>query len=204
MSRRRGFAGFRRTHPFLYLLIAIVGALGTYWGKPSLFSSLRSAPVGDGTETLVERVVDGDTLVISGGDRVRLIGVDTPETKHPTKPPQPFGKEASEFTRQHAEGKRVQLRFDPGETKDKYGRTLAYVYVDGQFLNEMLIRAGLARAMTNYPFSPDMKRVFRDAESAAQSEHRGIWSLPSSHGESGSNGRHRQASKSAGGATVRE
>ena len=204
MSRRRGFAGLRRSHPILYLVVAIIGGLGTYWGKPSLFSSFKAAPAGGDTETVVERVVDGDTLVISGGDRVRLIGVDTPETKHPTKPPQPFGKEASEFTRQQVEGKRVQLRFDPGETKDKYGRTLAYVYVDGQFLNEMLVRAGLARAMTNYPFSSDMKRVFRDAEAAAQAEHRGIWSLPSTPTESGTGGRHRQAAKNSSGATVRQ
>src|SRR5262245_104184 len=90
-------------------------------------------------QALVERVVDGDTMVIAGGDRVRLIGVDTPETHHPTKPAEPFGQEAFAFTRRMVEGRQVVLRFDPGEIKDRYGRTLAYVYVDGQFLNEELL-----------------------------------------------------------------
>jgi micrococcal nuclease len=125
-------------------------------------------------------VVDGDTLVLSGGDRVRLIGVDTPETKHPGKPPEPFGQEAYEFTRNMVEGRQVQLRFDPRESKDRYGRTLAYVYVDGEFINEALVRAGLARALTHYPFSPEMKELFRSAEASARAERLGIWSLPES------------------------
>src|SRR5437667_7591164 len=69
-------------------------------------SKTHSSPAdaSQGERVLVQRVVDGDTLVISGGDRVRLIGVDTPETHHPTKPPQPFGQEAFAFTRRMAEG----------------------------------------------------------------------------------------------------
>jgi micrococcal nuclease len=148
----------------------------------------QSAPVQSPQDEviLVERVVDGDTLVILGGDRVRLIGVDTPETHHPTKPAQPFGQEAFEFTRRIAEGKQVVLRFDPAETKDRYGRTLAYVYVDGQFLNEALIREGLARALTNYPFSSEMKTRFRAAEAQAKAAKRGVWSLRQSPFDVGS------------------
>jgi micrococcal nuclease len=141
------------------------------------------APPSDNSQAqrvLVERVVDGDTLVIAGGDRVRLIGVDTPETHHPSKPPQPYGQEAFEFTRRMVEGKWVELRYDPGETKDRYGRTLAYVYIDGRFLNETLIQQGLARALTNYPFSSSMKSRFRAAEAQAKSARRGVWSLPQS------------------------
>ena len=79
---------------------------------------------------LVERVIDGDTLVLKGGERVRLIGVDTPETVHPQKPVEYFGKEASKFTRGMAEGKRVRLEYEQGAPqKDRYGRTLAYVYL---------------------------------------------------------------------------
>jgi micrococcal nuclease len=188
-SRRTRSAGFRK--PIVRVLVVIVLGLFGVWAKsqgwldelPAVTTG--SAPavvtphdVDADAETLVERVVDGDTLVIAGGDRIRLIGVDTPETKHPTKPPQPFGKEAYEFTRRTVEGKQVQIKFDPRETKDRYGRTLAYVYVDGQFLNEMLIRQGLARALLSYPFSAEMKSVFRNAEAAAKSERRGVWSLP--------------------------
>jgi hypothetical protein len=65
---------------------------------------------------VVERVVDGDTLLLASGERVRLIGVDTPETKHPKKPVERFGKEASEFTRHMVQGKRVRLELDPANT----------------------------------------------------------------------------------------
>jgi hypothetical protein len=60
----------------------------------------------------VQRVVDGDTLVLGTGERVRLIGVDTPETKHPNKPVEYFGKKASAFTKRMAEGKRIRLEYD--------------------------------------------------------------------------------------------
>ncbi len=75
----------------------------------------------------VRRVIDGDTFVLYSGEKVRLIGVDTPETKHPQKPIQHFGKEASEFTRRMIEGKAILLEYD-GKRSDRYGRLLAYVY----------------------------------------------------------------------------
>jgi len=81
----------------------------------------------------VKRVVDGDTFVLENGERVRLIGVDTPETKHPQKPVGYYGKEASRFTRKMVQGKRVRLEFNMANAyigyKDKYGRTLAYVFL---------------------------------------------------------------------------
>ncbi|MBI3465100.1 MAG: thermonuclease family protein [Planctomycetes bacterium] len=87
----------------------------------------------------------------------------------------------------------MQLRFNSGESKDKYGRTLAYIYVDGQFLNEMLLREGLARALTNYPFSAEAKERFREAEAEAKAARRGIWSLPSQKTEVGLQSGHRKA-----------
>jgi len=77
----------------------------------------------------VERVVDGDTLLLAGGTRIRLLGVDTPETKHPDRPPEPLGFEAAAFTRSHVENRYVKLRFDR-ERRDRYRRVLAYVYRD--------------------------------------------------------------------------
>jgi micrococcal nuclease len=190
--RRRSIPGLRGKQPVVSLLIVAILALGAYfgksqWGGADLFSNPDASPAassdvsGSGDDlVLIERVVDGDTLVLAGGDRVRLIGVDTPETHHPTKPVQPFGPEAYEFTRGKVEGKRVQLKFDPRETKDRYGRTLAYVYIEEEFLNELLIRQGLARALTDYPFSSEMKQVFRAAEAQAKAAKRGVWSLPQS------------------------
>jgi micrococcal nuclease len=97
--------------------------------------ALLLAPVASASGQLVTRVIDGDTIVVSGVGSVRLIGVDTPETVDPRKPVQFFGKEASEFTRRLAQGQAVRLEFDFQQT-DKYQRTLAYVYLpDGTFLN---------------------------------------------------------------------
>jgi len=101
---------------------------------------------------LVKRVIDGDTIQLSNGERVRLIGVDTPETKHPKKPVEYFGKEASAFTKKMVEGKSVTLKYD-WQRKDKYGRTLAYVYLkDGTFLNAEIVKRGYGHAYTRFPF----------------------------------------------------
>ncbi|MDA0283891.1 MAG: thermonuclease family protein [Planctomycetota bacterium] len=124
----------------------------------------------------VIRVVDGDTLVLQNDERVRLIGVDTPETKHPTKPVEPFGPEASSFTKRAVEGKVVQLQFDR-EKRDRYQRLLAYVYVGDWCLNEELIRAGYSECITRYPFDKSMKARFRLAEGEARNSRRGLWSV---------------------------
>ena len=124
---------------------------------------------------LVERVVDGDTIRVQGVGSVRLIGVDTPETVDPRKPVQRFGVEASEFTRRLAEAKVVRLEFDWQRT-DKYGRTLAYVYLpDGAMLNAEIIRQGYGFAYTTYPFK--LAEEFRSLEREARESSRGLWGL---------------------------
>jgi micrococcal nuclease len=85
-------------------LIAVLSRLGCSIAD-------RAAPM-DGNYRVVERVIDADTLVMENGERVRLIGVDTPETKHPNRPVEHFGKEAAAFTRCMVEGTRVRLEFD--------------------------------------------------------------------------------------------
>jgi len=129
----------------------------------------------EGVEHHVTRAIDGDTLLLEDGTRIRLLGVNTPETKHPNRPPEPWGKEASEWVAKRVNGKIVRLEFDR-ERYDDYKRTLAYVYVDGTFLNEEIIRAGFSAAHNQYPFRSDMKRRFRKAEAEAQNRHLGIWS----------------------------
>jgi len=126
------------------------------------------------SETFVcTRVVDGDTIVVKGIGKVRLIGVDTPETKHPKKPVEYFGKEASAFTRRMVEGKKVRLEYD-WQRKDKYNRVLAYVYLeDGTFLNAELIKQGYGHAYTKYPFK--YLERFRKYEKEARENKRGLW-----------------------------
>lgn len=146
--------------------------------EPSATHTAES-PVGDRPESRVvrvKRVVDGDTLLLQDGVRLRMIGIDTPETKKEDTPIQPFGPEASEYTRNAVEGRQVTLVFD-GEREDNYGRTLAHVYIGDRFLSEELIREGLARVLYRHPYSNAMKDRFRAAENAAKREKRGIWSL---------------------------
>lgn len=128
---------------------------------------------------VVVSVADGDTFdveVEGERDTVRLIGVDTPETKHPTKGVQCWGPEATDFTQSLlAVGTRVRLVRDV-EARDRYGRLLAYVYLadTNVFVNRELVRLGLARP---YPFEPNTahKATFADAAWEAQRERRGLW-----------------------------
>lgn len=127
-------------------------------------------------EAQVINVVDGDTIdvLIEGVEyRVRYILVDTPETKDPGEPVQPFGPEAYEANRQLVEGRTVRLEKDVSET-DRYGRLLRYVYVGELMVNEELLRLGLARVAT---FPPDVKYVdrFLAVQQEAQAAGAGLW-----------------------------
>ena len=119
------------------------------------------------------KVIDGDTLLLSNGEKVRLIGVDTPRTKHPQKPVQYFGKEAFAFTKKIVEGKEVRLEYD-WQNRDKYGRLLAYVYLlDGTFLNAEIIKQGYGHAYTKFAFK--YLEQFRQYERGARENKRGLW-----------------------------
>ena len=118
-------------------------------------------------------VIDGDTIVLDGNERVRLIGVDTPETKDPRKPVQHFGKEAYAFTKKLVEGLKVRLDYDLNK-KDKYGRTLAYVYLeDGTFLNAEIIRKGYGFAYRHFLFK--YYDDFKEYEREAREKGIGLW-----------------------------
>ena len=126
----------------------------------------------------VVRVVDGDTIVVSPNEKVRLIGVDTPETVHPKKAVECFGKDAKEFTRGAVEGKTIRLVLDEANKvrrhKDRYRRTLAYAILeDGTMLNRELIRQGYAYAYSRFPFR--YLGEFRELERAARSQSIGLW-----------------------------
>ena len=119
-------------------------------------------------------------MLLASGESVRLIGVDTPETKHPKKPVERFGREASEFTRHMVEGKRVRLEFDPANAatghKDntQQKRTLAYVFLyDGTSLNAEIIKQGYGFALSHYPFA--RMEEFRRLEREALDQRGGLW-----------------------------
>jgi len=121
----------------------------------------------------VVAVLDGDTIVIKGGEKVRYAGLNTPETHHPDKLPEVCGQEAFEANRRLVAGRTVRLEFDE-RRRDKYGRLLAYVYVDSLFVNAELIRQGYARVTTyrdNQRHHDDFARLQQDAMAAR----RGMW-----------------------------
>lgn len=127
----------------------------------------------------VIKVIDGDTLSIDlGGENttLRLIGIDTPETVDPRRVVECFGKEASEKAKELLSGKRVRIEQDltQGEL-DKYGRLLAYVYLeDGTFFNEHMIKEGYAYEYTyNTPYK--YQQEFKEAERQAQAQEKGLW-----------------------------
>src|SRR4051794_26375436 len=124
----------------------------------------------------VLRAVDGDTIEVLLDGRhedVRYIGVDTPETVKPDTPVQCFGPQASDFNHHLVEHRRVRLIFGV-ERRDVYGRLLAYVYLDGRFVNAELIRRGLARTLT-IPPNDRFARRFKRLQTAASRRGRGLW-----------------------------
>lgn len=122
---------------------------------------------------LCVRVIDGDTLELEGGERVRLIGVNAPESVDPRRPVEWLGKEAAEFTRRLAEGKTVRLEYDE-ELRDPYGRTLAYIHVpDGMLLNAEIIRQGYGSAYTRFAYRRQSEFVRLERE--AREQGRGLW-----------------------------
>jgi len=129
------------------------------------------------TRVTVERVIDGDTFKIAGSsEKVRLIGVDTPESVKPGEPPEPYGKEAAAFSKKLLAGKKVKLVYDMQE-RDKYGRLLAYVYLeDDTFVNALLVKEGYAQVLT-VPPNVAHAEEFLQLEREARSAKRGLWGL---------------------------
>ncbi|GGM41243.1 hypothetical protein GCM10011351_29290 [Paraliobacillus quinghaiensis] len=128
----------------------------------------------------VTRVVDGDTIEINLNGKtedVRLLLVDTPETKHPRLPVQKFGPEASQFAKDTLSGKTVGVEYD-GPKRDKYDRLLAYLWVDGKNFNQMLLEKGLARYAYVYNPPYTHSSAFMKAQNRAKSAELGIWSIP--------------------------
>jgi len=127
----------------------------------------------------VTKVVDGDTIAVNINGKnttIRLIGLDTPETVDPRKPVQCFGVQASDKAKEILTRKRVRLEMDPSQGQyDKYGRTLAYIYLeDGTFFNKLMISEGYGHEYTyNLPYK--YQKEFKQAEQIAREEKKGLW-----------------------------
>lgn len=137
-----------------------------------LLSAACSKNVTTPTYKCIE-VIDGDTIVVEGVGKVRLIGVNAPEIKDRHRGVQRFGMESTMFAEQNLLGKQVRLEYDKINV-DKYGRTLAYVYVDNTLFNAELIKQGYALVYAKHPFK--YLNEFQRLEMDAKKNGRGLWS----------------------------
>ena len=134
----------------------------------------------EGDEYKVVSVSDGDTIEVSKygkTQKVRFIGIDTPETVDPRKPVQCFGQEASQKTKSLLSNQNVKLEFDPiVGNEDKYGRLLAYVWLDGKLINQELLEQGYASEYTYRSQAYKYQSEFKSAQSSAKENGIGFWS----------------------------
>ncbi len=143
--------------------------------SPTPTTLLKPMPSSPDRTFLVKKVVDGDTIELENGQKVRYIGIDTPETVDPRKVVQCFGIEASDKNKELVEGEEVRLERDISDT-DKFGRLLRYVFVgDGTFVNLVLVKEGYAKS-SSYP--PDVKyqELLKKGEIEAREKGVGLWS----------------------------
>ena len=143
-----------------------------------MLESTDTAGTTDHIDVEVIQVIDGDTIKIMYEGKevtVRYLLIDTPETNHPRLGEQPLGKEATEENKRLIESGDVSIEFDVGDRFDDYDRLLAYIYVDGESVQEQLLESGLARVA--YVFPPNTRYLdnFEKAEQIAKESTTGIW-----------------------------
>ena len=195
-----------RIRHLISILISIILVALIYTGEIKLPAKTSSTPQTSGVlsqsalDTLaasstamydVVRVVDGDTIIVRIEDNdvtVRLIGMDTPEVVDPRKPVECFGKQASDKAKATLSSMQVHLATDSSQdTYDKYGRLLAYVYLeDGTLFNKMMIADGYAHEYT-YDIPYRFQTDFKLAEKDARMHERGLWAADTCNGDTGTN-----------------
>ena len=164
----------RQAKPVLWLAAGL--ALGL--AGPQVFRSPGVSEPADGEYAVAARAIDGDTIELATGERVRYVGIDTPELYRRSGTawvyhPEPYAEQAWTFNRLAVEGRTVRLEFDI-ERRDRYQRRLAYVYRDDRFINADLIAQGLADVMT-IPPNTRHTELFRRLEREARDTRRGVW-----------------------------
>ena len=194
MARKKNvvdeFYNLLKINPKQAIIILIIAGLAYFLGGEGIFLNDAGNDAGnqDFVAGIIVRAVDGDTAVVrvDGQERrVRLLGVDTPETVHPNKPVQFYGKEASNFTKESLNGKRVWLEYD-ANPQDRYNRHLAYVWLaNPKTINESTIRenmfnarlllGGYAKVMIIRP-NKRYEAEFKKFEAEARQAKLGVWS----------------------------
>lgn len=169
-------------------LIILIGAVVYYYINDK--NPVTDKKVTDSAKeySVVKRVVDGDTFLLENGDRVRLLGIDTPEkyeskkldrdvesTKQDKKTIKKLGQLASEYVKKFVEGKKVYLEKEPNyDDKDRYGRLLRWIYLeDGTFVNGKIVKDGYAQVYEKFPVSK--LDELRKYQKEARENNRGLW-----------------------------
>lgn len=172
----------------IIIIILAGGVVGFFAGnqlfsekKASLISALPEeeelplAPPPALQRTRVAQVIDGDTIELETGERLRYIGIDAPEGAWPGKEPECYAEEAREANRILVEGQEIDMESDVSGT-DKFGRLLRYVYRDDVLINKALVEKGAAFAVS-YPPDVKFEAVFKAAENEAMQKGEGLWSV---------------------------
>ena len=144
-----------------------------------LLASGGTSPAADADSLRVKVnwVDDGDTIVVAGDERVRYLGINTPEVAHKDEPVEPFGDEAKAFNKKLVQDRWINLELAE-QQRDPYGRLLAYVFLaDGTFVNGELVRQGYAHLLRKQPKLRYWERLLA-LQRQALKEKKGMWSLP--------------------------
>ncbi len=154
----------------LFVALWYQGETGTLW-EWHIPDTISTSTV----EVRVTRVIDGDTFEIEGGERVRLIGIDTPESVKPNTPVECYAVESREYLKTLIEGKAVRLERDRTD-RDRYARLLRYAYLGDVFINEFIVREGYAESVSYRPDTAH-QAILDEAERQAKAELRGRWGI---------------------------
>jgi len=168
----------KKISTILILGILLFGCTGEVTSSPEASLSPKGSITDNNRSNLVQyeviRVIDGDTVELKNGERLRYNDIDTPETVHPSKPIECYGAEASKKNKELVEGETILVELGNPE-KDRYGRLLGYVYIDDLFVNAELVRGGYAEV--NSYGNPGSKIVeLINIERDAKLKSTGLWS----------------------------
>jgi len=169
---------------FLLIFLVLVGGPSFFKYLPETAVSVLGASIKKST-TVVTRVIDGDTVQLSDGRTLRLLGIDTPEKNHPTKKVECFAYAASDKMSEILLNQEVTVLADESQsTKDKYGRYLVYIYrnSDNLFINKEMILQGFAYEYT-YDKPYKYQQEFKDAQKTASEQNLGLWSVDTCNGK---------------------
>lgn len=195
----KGFSRVLNSSPKVLIALILIAVILEFAPNQNIFKDFinldknKKETVTKNSNNILEnykivKVVDGDTVDVENintkeVERVRLIGINTPESVDPRREVECFGKEASDYVKSF-EGSRVYLVLDDTQSAyDKYNRLLAYIYFeDGQMLNKKLIADGYAYEYT-YSNAYKFQREFKDAQNVAKLSGRGLWGPDTCNGQ---------------------